>query len=462
MKKFFYILTVLLIASCSDKLEIEPEQSLSVGAAFSDENTTRASLNGVYSECQDLDVFGSMPQIINDYMADNVEFIGSFPTLQDIRLYNTLADNASVSSWFRDHYQAILAANAVIAFTDAVADPAFDTAEKAEVIGEAKYLRAITYLSLVTTFGQPYTLNGGSSPGVALVLTPSVLQGSFDPVARNTVAEVYTQIIQDLKDAETALADSGNRTRATKGAAQGMLSRVYLYQGDYTNAETYAALVANNPNYVLATDYSFYNGETAEDVFSIKNTAIDNGRTGSGGWASYYNPAELNARGDCPFAADLLAAFDPADKRFTDLTQVGANGMTYTTKFPDPINNSDNSPIQRVTEIYLNLAEAQANNSMVPVSLQALDILNMLRTRAGLSTFVNTDFADKAAFIAQILEERRKELCFEGHRRLDLLRVGQQLRAGDPATAPGQDKVIMPIPQREIDLGSSTPQNAGY
>ena len=80
MKKYIYFFAVLFMASCSDNLNLEPEQSLSINAAFSDENTTRASLNGAYSQAQDLDVFGAMPQIVNDYMSGNVNFIGSFPT----------------------------------------------------------------------------------------------------------------------------------------------------------------------------------------------------------------------------------------------------------------------------------------------------------------------------------------------------------------------------------------------
>ena len=205
MKKYIYFFAVLFLASCSDNLEIEPEQSLSINAAFSDENTTRASLNGAYSQAQDLDVFGAMPQIVNDYLSGNVNFIGSFPTLQAIKDYQALADNVSTSNWFRDHYETILATNAVIAFTNGVEDIGFTADEKAAVIGEAKYLRAITYFNLVNMFAQPYNLDNGASPGVALVLDPSVLEGAFTPVGRSTVAQVYDQIEQDLLDAEAAL-----------------------------------------------------------------------------------------------------------------------------------------------------------------------------------------------------------------------------------------------------------------
>ena len=107
MKKYIILLAMTGMFACTSDLDIEPEQSLSVSSAFSDENTSRASLNGMYSATQDLDVFGAMPQIIADFMSDNVNFIGSFPTLNDIKNYVTISDNGSVNSIFRDHYQAI-------------------------------------------------------------------------------------------------------------------------------------------------------------------------------------------------------------------------------------------------------------------------------------------------------------------------------------------------------------------
>jgi starch-binding outer membrane protein, SusD/RagB family len=91
--------------------------------------------------------------------------------------------------------------------------------------------------------------------------------------------------------------------------------------------------------------------------------------------------------------------------------------------------------------------------------------MNRLRTRAGLPAFEASQFADAAAFLTAILNERRLELAFEGHRRMDLLRNGLPLRttgAGASVSRPGDPKVVLPIPTREIDLGSSLPQNPGY
>ena len=88
-----------------------------------------------------------------------------------------------------------------------------------------------------------------------------------------------------------------------------------------------------------------------------------------------------------------------------------------------------------------------------------------MRTRAGLAPFDAAQFADASALTTAILNERRLELAFEGHRRLDLLRNGLPLRtagAGVGISKAGDPKVILPIPTREIDLGAALPQNTGY
>ncbi|MEM9885600.1 MAG: RagB/SusD family nutrient uptake outer membrane protein [Bacteroidota bacterium] len=471
MKLYFnYILlfiTVGLFVACDDDLDIEPEQSLSTDAAFSDENTAVASLMGVYSRSQDLEVFGAMPQVIAEYQADNVNFIGSFPTLQDINLFVTQADNGSIRSIWRDHYRMILAANAVIKNVPNVDDSGFLQEERDQVVAEAKFLRAIGHFQLVNLFGQPYTLDNGASAGVPLILEPFILEGEVVMPMRNSVSEVYDQVERDLAEAVADLPASYSspdqtRGRATVGAANALLSRVALYKGDWSTAESFADQVIASDLYELAGDYSFYDANTSESIFSVQMTAVDNSRTGSGGWASFFMPAENGARGDAPYSDDLLNSYEEGDLRLEALSTKGENGLTYTTKFPDAINNTDNAPIIRTTEMFLNKAEALVQQSGA-VEQEAIDIINQLRTRAGLSSFTSADFSSGSALLDVIYDERRKELAFEGHRRMDLLRRGLSLRADLlQESAPGASRVVLPIPQYEIDLGSSLPQNAGY
>jgi hypothetical protein len=464
------------VFSCEDKLnEITPEQEVPGELAFSSESTTFSSLFGVYSTLQNYELYGGLSQVIGDFQADNVDFVGSFPTLQEINNFTTVGSNSSIQALWQVHYRAITRANNVIANAPTVEDPSFTEEEKAMVVAEAKFLRALMYFQLSNFFSQPYQVSGGTNPSVPLVLEPFIGEVTFP--ARATLNEVHAQIEKDLLEAIPNLNTASEfsdpseaRGRATVGAAQALLSRLYLYRENWAQAEEYARAVLEAPTYTLASDYSFYNANTSEDVFTIQNSAIDNGRTGSGGLASYYQPTSEGGRGDAPYSSEFLAAYEEGDKRLALLSSegVGADGAThvFTEKYPDAVNNSDNAPVIRVTEVALNLAEAVAQQAgSVAEAQEAIDIINQLRARAGLAPYTLASFATKDALLNAIQDERRKELAFEGFRRMDLLRYEKPLRTGgegaDKAVF-GGNLTILPIPQRELDINPSLEPNPGY
>lgn len=472
-------LLIITISSCKKKLDIQPEQSVSDQGVFTSKAGAQAALAGVYSSAQIIDVFGSIPQIISDYQADNVEFVGSFPTLQEVNLYTTISTNTSISAIWQNHYRVILRANTVINRIPSITEAGFTDAEKKQIVAEARFMRAYMYFQLVNLFAQPYNCSNGSTPGVPVVLNEFI--GDIEFPARSTVAEVHQQIKKDLDDAlpdlvTTFAANSETRGRATKGAARGLLSRLHLYRAEWQQAADFANLVITaTPTYQLAANYAFYDALSTEDVFVSIMTTTDNSRTGAGGWASYHRPASGGGRGDAPFSTNLVQAYlqETGDRRLTLLSDsaVAADGVRrrFTLKFPDALNNKDDAPLIRVTEMYLNRAEALAElNSINQISV---DLINALRTRAGLIPWTLTTFTTKADFINAILNERRKELAFEGHRRMDLLRRGLPLRTSG-ATAPvslpcvptTSPRVVLPIPQREIDINPSLKgqQNPGY
>lgn len=465
--KIKYIIAISALAfslnSCEDKLVLTPEQDLTEETIFSSPSTARSAVLGIYSTAQTLEFYGGMPQIIEEYMGDNVEFVGSFPTLQELRDFTTISTNANVSGIWEVHYRVITRANKAIANIPNVVG--MDAAEKTQMVGEAKFLRALAYFQLVNLYAQPFQVSGGSSLGVPLVVED--FTGQITYPARATLNQVHDQIKKDLTEAATALPASyttgvDTRARATKGAANALLARLYLYREEWANAITAARATITGP-YTRAADYSFYDKNTAEDVFSIQNSAIDNGRTGSGGWASFYSPAPLGGRGDAPFSANLTAAYEAeaGDKRYLlKRSGTAADGLSraFTNKFPDATTNADNSPVVRITEVYLALAEALAQSNTLP-NTEAIDILNWFRNRAGLGIKVPLT---KTALIDAILLERRKELAFEGFRRMDMLRYKQNLRAANPLAAYGGQKSILPIPQRELDNNKSLVPNPGF
>jgi hypothetical protein len=289
------------------------------------------------------------------------------------------------------------------------------------------------------------------------------------------VNEVHNLIESDLNDAIGSLPASYStailtRGRATRGAAQALLGRLHLYRGEWADAATLSKSVLDASSlYAPAANFSFWTSKnTSEDVFTIQNSSIDNGRTGTGGWASWHRPAANGGRGDCKFSPQLIAAYEeePGDLRYA-LKSAGTgadnNPAQFTTKWSDAITNADNAPVIRTTEVLLNYVEAKAEADNA-VSQELIDLMNVLRTRAGLSAWALGDFASKDAFVTAVLNERWKELAFEGHRRMDLLRRGLPLRAGNANAAFGANKTILPIPQREVDNnpGLAGQQNPGY
>lgn len=485
MRKIFLYATALALitaTSCEDELNKLPQQSLSDESAFDSKEGATGVLIGTYSLMQDLHSFGSQPQVIADYMADNVNFMGSFPTLQDINTYTAVSNNTTVAEIWRDNYEPILAANSVIANVPGVADGTFTDDERNQLIGEAKFIRAICYLNLVNLFAHPYQVNNGGEDGVPLILDP--FDGTVQTPPRVSVDAVHQQIITDLTDAMSLMDDAPvSSGRASADAARALRSRVYLYREEWQNAADDANTVITNGNFSLAPDYSFYGGNavtSTEVVFGIANSAIDNvnqgdNDAGSGSWDSYYNGSDAGGRGDAPAHPDLLAAYqsEPGDMRGTlFLKQVGAStdSAMFTTKFNDGANNSSDAPIVRMAEVNLNRAEALAE--LNGVNQESIDLMNAIRQRAGLPDRTLGDFAAPSDLLDAIAAERRKELAFEGHRRMDLLRRGLPLRtaateppfapSGAGISSPGDDKTILPIPQRERDLNPNLTQNSGY
>ncbi|WP_276346322.1 RagB/SusD family nutrient uptake outer membrane protein [Daejeonella sp. JGW-45] len=462
--KLKYIIAITAFAfslsSCEDELALTPEQDLTEEVIFNNASTAKSAVLGLYSTAQTLEFQGSMPQLIEEYMGDNVEFVGSFPTLQELRDFTTVSTNSSIRDLWLVHYRVVTRSNKIIAKIGAV--PGLTQAEKDQYVGEAKFMRALAYLQLTNLFAQPFQVSGGTNLGVPLVLED--FTGEITYPSRATVNEVHAQIKKDLTEAAAALPPThpDGVGRATKGAANALLARIALYREEWADAITAARAAIAGP-YARATDYTFYDKNTSEDVLAIQNSAVDNGRTGSGGWASYFSPTNVSGRGDAPFSASLTAAYnaEPADKRFAlKRTGTAADGLSrvFTNKFPDAVTNSDNSPTIRITEVYLILAEALAQTSALP-NAEAIGIVNYFRNRAGLLPVAPLT---KQATIDAVLLERRKELAFEGFRRMDMLRYKQNLRAGNPLAAFGGQKTILPIPQREADNNKNLVPNPGF
>lgn len=472
----YLLLSAALITSCDSDLDLNPEQSLSADIAFANYNNANGAMIGAYDLLQDLHVFGSQPQVIADFVTDNTNFSGSFPSLQEFNNFKVTEFNSTVDEVWRDSYQAILACNAVIANASGLEDGT--TEQKEQLEGEARFVRAAVYFMIADLYSQPYVVSGGSNLSVPLYLEPFV--GEVVLLPRNTLAEVYDQIELDLNLAAGLLPATNIQGFANANAATALLSRLYLYQEDWQAAADAANTVITNGDYALAPDLSFYNVESTEHIFSIENSAIDpnsdtDSELGSGSWDGYYTGTDVGGRGDGEFSSDLDALFarEPNDLRGSlkvDGLNFVSQSVVHTLKYNSPNDESDFAMI-RMAEMYLNQAEALAQMS-AGVDQVVISLVNAVRTRAGATEWQNSDFADKEALLDAISDERRKEFCFEGHRRMDLLRTGQPLRRTTPPSvadanagvgvSAGDNLAIWPIPRQEIDINPLLVQNPGY
>ena len=270
--KIITILVGLIMTfSCENQLNVVPEDNVATSTVFGSFATINGTVVGIYSKNQSGDLNG-MPQLTTDFMSDDVQFVGSFPSLQEIDQFETLATNASIDNIWLDAYELIGAANNVIVnLPDVSPDDVtgLTEANKTQFIAEAKFLRALTNFQLVNIFAQPFQFSGGSNLGIPIVIQP--FEGgeiSEFQTERSTVNEVHAAIQQDLLDAAAALPED-NALRAGAGAARALLARLHLYRGEWAQAANFANQVISSGQYALATDYDFYDDNPGSSEISF-------------------------------------------------------------------------------------------------------------------------------------------------------------------------------------------------
>lgn len=444
-----YALTAgILLGGCAEKLDVKPVNTIDSGAAVATSGDVEALLVGAYDALGDADVLGGNIQRDADLLGDNGEifFDGTFVAPDQIFRKSLLVNNDQAETTWLDAYRAVNVANNVLANLEVVTDEKRDRVE-----GEAKFIRGLLYFSLINSYAQTW-LDGTPSAnlGVPLVLEPTNVIDEQTKVSRNSVAEVYTQLIKDLTEAEAKLPAS-NGFFATNSAAAAILSRVYLMQGKFPEAAEAATRVIDAKKYALVDIQDVFdqrinvNGiNSPEDIFAIQNTSQD----ASNALNTFYGASEYGGRGDILIEDAHLALYDAKDKR-AGLFYEGENGNVYSSKW---INQYGNVKIVRLAEMYLTRAEANFRSGTSVGAAPAAD-LNLVRARAGLAALPAASLT-----LPVILKERHLELAFEGQLINDLKR--NKLSVGTlPFSSP---KLVFPIPRREIDANGNLVQNPGY
>ncbi len=476
MKTYNYLIAILgfLTLSCGeDFLAVEPLDQLSSGNYYNSPQEIETGVIGVYDQLQSFYAYNGFPLWIELRSDDGtLNTAGKSSNVDEFRLRGSDGPGAI----WDNGYELIFRSNRLL---DVMENYDGEGKEKLlPMIAEVKFLRALTYFNLVRFYGDV--------PLVTTVLTP---EESF-AFGRAPASEVYEKlIINDLMEVSDVLPRKSDYQgddvgRATRGAANALLGKVYLTLGRFDLAAASLKKVIDSEEYSLLTDYAgvfdVTNPNHAESIFEIQfNQFLDNGNQ-----MSRWTSNELGKALGIQFANGLLAPTQSLQDaylnnddslRFQVAMDSGAYEgdrykdvdyfKKYVTLNSAPNQGTDNNYIVlRYADVLLMYAEA-LNETEGPAA--ALPFLNIVRNRAGMPAITNQD---PAALRDTILNERRVELANEGHRWFDLVRTGKAIEAISEYLSESEInstvepfQLVFPIPQSEVDKNpNKISQNPGY
>jgi len=437
--KFIIIAVTFCITSCESELDIQPQQSVGGEQATTTSENIEAILIGAYNEAR-RNYDGDLANIAVLFGNTNqVDWNGTFSGLRDIYFKQMANNNGNATTVYGNSYLLLGATNTVLANLDKFSDET----RKDKVEGEAKFLRGLGYFDIVRLYGQQYNSGGGNTQlGVPVVLDPPDITRS---IPRNTVEEVYTQIIVDLTDAYNKLPTSnGNRT--DKYAAQAILARVYLQQGNFSAARDAANDVIQNSGHILMPTFNDVfdsDDNTNETLFSF----IVTNQEGTNRQVQHFATQALGGRGgDISINQGYLDRFDSNLDERKDYTYTDS-GLLLSSKF---VRQFANTQQIRLAEMHLIRAECNFREGTTIGSEPLVDI-NVIRARSSAPAL-------GALTLDLILNERELELGFEGFVLHDYKRTQRDI-AGLPYN---DNNLIFPIPQSARDRNPLLDQNPGY
>ncbi|WP_460607510.1 RagB/SusD family nutrient uptake outer membrane protein [Hymenobacter terrigena] len=496
MKKYFIpVASAMLLLSGCNVLDKEPLTTIAPSNFFKSATDAEASLTAAYDGLQSKGCYAEVLNLVGNMPSDDCTSNNN-----DVRALDDINWNSStgqVGDAYRDNYRTINRANAVIKYVPGVAG--MNATRRDQILGEARFLRALSYFNLVRLYG-----------AVPLRLEPTE---TGDPAVLNlpraATDQVYARIVEDLTVGAGLMADV-NPARATKGAANALLARVQLTQRNWAAAKDAANLVLSGKGgYSLQGFNSLFPADNkGESIFEIQFSGSADGGTSFTlpdlllplPAATYsfakFNLPTLFVSGSAARPTDLTSVVDTInDQRWSyqGSVNVGRSHASYVQgRGPGAndrgpfvykwrsdgsgFNSSDNYYVLRLAEVYL--AAAEASNELNNPAQAVLDYLNPIRQRAGLPalTPASPEAASQATLRTEIDKQRRLELAFEGERWFDLLRYARHTQANSAvqhavtaldviAQKRGTRDVnylLFPIPLGELNTNTQLQQNPGY
>lgn len=449
----------MLLASCSKYVDTPlPKNELVAELVFTDDKTATAAVTGLYADMNAFNYFYA--NVLMNYLtamqADDLYYFSSFANYDVFRLNALLPGSQYVESMWRDQYSYIYHTNACIeGLTKATG---LTAAVKDQLLGEAYFMRAFLHFYLVNMYGD-----------VPLITSTDHIENNVKPRTKTEV--VYDRIIKDLLEAQRLMGanyPTGNRVRPNKGAATGLLARVYLYTKQYSLAEQQATAVLEDSRYDLLEDLNtVFLANSREALFQLQPVNTAGGRNTWEGFTS--TPA--SATGTPLFRLDtthLIAKFEAGDKRLANWTGFRklASGATVFFPYKYKIRTTtagtvtEYSMVMRLAEQYLIRAEARIQQDKLDLGRRDLD---SIRHRAGLAPLSTS--LGKPALLLAVEQERKVELfCEWGHRWFDLKRTNRSTAVLGPIKGVNwqPDDTLYPISSEARRTNVNLTQNHGY
>jgi tetratricopeptide (TPR) repeat protein len=460
MKKYILFITLsFAMASCGDDfLDLTPVSSPNVADFYQTPEDLLNGVNAAYSTLQSGSYYGGRDfQDLTEYRAD-VAFDNDPSANSGVRFnidqFLAGATNEIIENVWERLYQTIYRCNVVLDNADNVE---MNSGLRNQYAAEVRFIRALSYFHAVQLWGP-----------VPLVLRAEGTLAARDHI-RNSVNEVYAAIEADLEFAAANLPSDyppASVGRATSGAAQSLLGKVYLTQKKYAEAVSALGEVVTSGRYALEPSVAdvFAPGNEYNDeiifavVFTETNTAEDVGLFFSSGIGDNIEPSFRALYDDADARKSMIEMITPPNtatlvpaKYYAPLSGAGTVGTDFI--------------VLRYADVLLMYAEA-LNEVGYQSAGEAFSALNAVRTRAGLSPISSADLPNQGSFRNAVLKERNLELPLELHRWYDLLRTGRAIEAMSAVGLTiNQNDLLFPIPNSQVLIynnPSGFPQNPGY
>lgn len=441
---------LLLFSGSCDILEPEPVDLLTNDLVLNEPRDVANVEIGLYSAFRNI---APATVIAGDFTADMLIHNGTFSQYRELGTKQISSANASVEALWEAIYNTVYIANFILERLPEVSG--VPSTQRNQVMGTAHFLRGYAYFIALYTFG-----------GVPEVTTTDIETNRNIP--RGSEADILNLILDDYNEALTKVPkDPVNAAFVGEFVVRAAFARLYLYLGQWANAETFATAVIDSEQYELEADFSALVTEdfTNEAIFEVGYTQADDpGTSGNFGLNNLF----VGRREIIPSNQVIVAlASSESGDRFSsmsfDLNNLsGSDNGWSVAKYGTADADNNNVVVLRLGEMYLIRAEARAQLARVTGLNSAQSDINVLRTRAHAPTVPSVS---QSQMLRLIESERQYELAFEGHRWYDLVRTGRAQQVMTAFSSNWRDDYeLWPIPQREIQNNPALVghQNPGY